>query len=144
METKAKLIYKATCTHFPTAFPAYYFGMPDGKVYVVYSKYYETPQGKTKIGYDIAVIGKDEVSYDYENEKLFMNHNSAPELLIINHLIGYHRQIKILTTSKSHDQPLTHLTAAVLLTKYYTLKNPVRKKPGIKVARVKTQIGYRK
>jgi|GEM_PF-2339900 len=119
METKAKLIYKATCTHLPTAFPAYYFGMPDSKVYIVYSKYYDTPQGKTKIGYDIAVIGKEEISYDYENEKLFLHNNSAPEMVIINYLIGYHKQIRILKTARSQEQPLTHITAASLLSKFY-------------------------
>jgi hypothetical protein len=135
METKPKLIYKATCTHLPTAFPAYYFGMPDGRVYIVYSKYYETVQGKTKIGYDIAALGKEEIYYDYEKEKLFMNNNSGPELLIINHLIGYHKHIKILKTSKSHEQPLNHITAAGFLSKFYTSEKPKQKKVRTKTAK---------
>lgn len=65
---KPKFICKVEKTHLPTAFPVYYFGMPDDRVYLIYSRLYDTPGGETRIEYVFAVL--EEYSYNYETGTL--------------------------------------------------------------------------
>lgn len=68
MKTTAKLILRADVTYLPTAFPAHYYGMPDGKVYLVYSRFYSGKIGET--GLEFIFAEHKEFSYDYQNEKI--------------------------------------------------------------------------
>lgn len=68
MERAAKLIHKTDMTYLPTAFPAHFYGMPDGKVYIVYSRFYEVKFGET--GVEFVFAEHKEFSYDYLYEKI--------------------------------------------------------------------------
>ena len=65
---KPKLIHKTHTTYLPTPFPVHYYGMPNGKIYLVFSRFYEGGYGKTGLEFIFAV--HQEFSYDYENDKL--------------------------------------------------------------------------
>ncbi|HKJ78977.1 MAG TPA: hypothetical protein VKA10_05555 [Prolixibacteraceae bacterium] len=74
MESVAKLIYRSNMTYFPTILPVQFYGMPDGKVYIIYARFYEIEFDRT---YQEFVFAEHkEFSYDYDGEKL-VPHDSA-------------------------------------------------------------------
>lgn len=68
MRTLAKLIHKTCATYLPTTFPAHYYGMPSGRIYLVFSRMNRIPSGRSFPEFVFAV--HDEFRYDYENEKI--------------------------------------------------------------------------
>jgi hypothetical protein len=66
MQTIAKLIHRATASYLPIAFPALYYGMPNGRIYVVYSRFYEIKFGGSGLEFVFAI--HKEFKYDYERE----------------------------------------------------------------------------
>jgi hypothetical protein len=66
MQTLAKLIHRATASYLPIAFPALYYGMPNGRIYIVYSRFYEIKFVGSGLEFVFAV--HKEFKYDYENE----------------------------------------------------------------------------
>jgi hypothetical protein len=66
MQTIAKLIHRATASYLPIAFPALYFGMPNGRIYVVYSRFYEIKFGGSGLEFVFAIHKG--FKYDYEKE----------------------------------------------------------------------------
>jgi len=66
MQTIAKLIHRATASYLPIAFPAHYYGMPNGRIYVVYSRFYEIKFGGSGLEFVFAI--HKEFKYDYEND----------------------------------------------------------------------------
>ena len=73
MENYAKLIHKSHTTYMPTNFPAQYYGLPDGKVYVIYPRFYEIKFQRSGLEYVLAEHL--EFSYHYNEEKLILNKN---------------------------------------------------------------------
>lgn len=66
MQSIAKLIYRATASYLPIAFPVLYYGMPNGRIYVVYSRFYEIQYEGSGLEFVFAV--HKEFKYDYEKE----------------------------------------------------------------------------
>ena len=66
MQNLAKLIHKTYASYLPTAFPAHYYGMPNGRIYVIYSRFYEIRFGGSGLEFVFAV--HQEFKYDYEKE----------------------------------------------------------------------------
>jgi len=66
MQTLAKLIHRATASYLPIAFPALYYGMPNGRIYIVYSRFYEI--GFEGSGLEFVFAIHKEFKYDYDNE----------------------------------------------------------------------------
>lgn len=69
MQNLAKLIHKTYASYLPTVFPAHYYGMPDGSIYVIFSRFYEIRFGGSGLEFVFAVHG--EFKYDYENELVY-------------------------------------------------------------------------
>ncbi|MBK6282192.1 MAG: hypothetical protein IPF54_05570 [Draconibacterium sp.] len=69
MEPLGKLIYKTQSSNLPTSLPVYFYGLPDGKVYLIYSRFYEVNFSKTDLEFVLAV--HKEFTFDFENEKLY-------------------------------------------------------------------------
>ncbi len=65
---KARLIYKTHTTYLSTPFPVHYYGMPNGKIYLVFSRFYKI--GYETNGLEFVFAVHQEFSYDYEHEKL--------------------------------------------------------------------------
>jgi hypothetical protein len=68
METFARLIHKTTITYLPTNFPVHYYGLPDGKVYVIYARFYEIKFQRS--GLEFVLAEHLEFSYNYAEAKL--------------------------------------------------------------------------
>ena len=66
MKSIAKLIHKTYASYLPTAFPAHYYGMPNGKIYVLFSRFYEIKFGGSGLEFVFAI--HKEFKYDYEKE----------------------------------------------------------------------------
>lgn len=80
MRPTAKLIHKTDMTYLPTAFPAHYYGMPDGKVYLIFSRFYRVNYGEPGNGIEFVFAEHNEFFYDYQNEKILSKNslNQAP------------------------------------------------------------------
>ena len=86
MESFAKLIHRTNVSYLPTLFPVHYYGMPNGKIFIILSRYYEIKFGGSGLEF-IFALHKD-FSFDYESERIMQyqkkNRNSKmifPELL---------------------------------------------------------------
>jgi hypothetical protein len=86
MESFAKLIHRTNVSYLPTLFPVHYYGMPNGKIFIILSRYYEIKFGGSGLEF-IFALHKD-YSYDYENERITQFHKKNrnnniifPELL---------------------------------------------------------------
>lgn len=66
MQTTAKLIYRTNASYLPIAFPAVYYGMPNGRIYVIYSRFYEIKYSGSGLEFVFAV--HKEFKYDYDRE----------------------------------------------------------------------------
>lgn len=66
MQSIAKLIHRTYASYLPTAFPAHYYGMPNGKIYVVFSRFYEIKFGGSGLEFVFAI--HKEFKYNYEKD----------------------------------------------------------------------------
>ena len=64
----AKLIHQSSITYIPTGFPVHFYGMPDGKVYMVFARFCKQKAEKTDLEFVLAE--HEEFSFDYQNERL--------------------------------------------------------------------------
>jgi hypothetical protein len=74
MEIYAKLIHKSHITYLPTNFPVQFYGLPDGKVYILFARFYEIKYQRS--GIEFLTAEHLEFSYNYQEEKL-ISHGSA-------------------------------------------------------------------
>ena len=68
MIQKAKLIHRTYASYLPTSFPAHYYGMPNGKIFLVFSRFYEADYGDS--GLEFVFAEHKEFYYNYENETI--------------------------------------------------------------------------
>lgn len=79
MKPFAKLIHNTHLSYLPTAFSAQYFGMPNGRIYLVYSRSYEVDKGRPGMEFVFAV--HKDFYYNYELETVIpiqTNNDSVP------------------------------------------------------------------
>jgi len=74
MENFAKLIHKSHITYLPTNFPAQFYGLPNGKVYILFARLYEIKYQRS--GIEFVTAEHLEFSYNYAEEKL-ISHGSS-------------------------------------------------------------------
>jgi hypothetical protein len=118
-----KLIYKAKGNehYFPTPNPAYYYGMPDNKVYVIYSSHYEIPNGK--VGSEFVIAELEEFSYNYEKETLLAyKDNDLWPLTMKEAVCGWTQKMKVIKTYKMDETSLTPVTAKAIMNKFFVSK----------------------
>lgn len=95
MEIFVKLIHQANMTYLPTKLPAQFYGLPDGKVYLIFPRFYEIKFDRTYLEYVMAE--HKEFSYDYENEKLIPHNHPRKNAPVYNEMVDKPEpQIKIL------------------------------------------------
>lgn len=66
MKPFARLLHKTYASYLPVAFPIHYYGMPNGQIIVLFSRFYEIKFDGSGIEFVFAL--HKEFSYDYENE----------------------------------------------------------------------------
>ncbi len=79
METKhAILILKTNINFLPTCLPAHFWGMPDGKVIIVYARFYDIKLGETGVEYVFAE--HKEFQFNYSEKKLIFLSSPSQEV----------------------------------------------------------------
>lgn len=68
MESIAKLVYQTYASYLPTSFSAHYYGMPNGKIYLVFSRFYRAAFGKS--GLEFVFAEHNDFTFDYEKETI--------------------------------------------------------------------------
>lgn len=87
MESLVGLIHKVKKSNLPTTLPAYYYGVPNGKIYIIYARFCEVKFNDSDLEFVLAVL-KD-FKFDWEN----------------NIIISKVQDDSIPVTVKSLDQP---------------------------------------
>jgi len=72
MEQNACLISKSKMSYFPTSLPVYYYGMPNGKIVLVYARHYKKKFNVTGLEFVFAV--HEDFTYDFESDKILNQH----------------------------------------------------------------------
>lgn len=85
MKSYIKLIYRSNMTYLPSILPVQFYGLPDGKVYVIYGRFYEIEFDRTYMEFVFAE--HKEFSYDYENEKLIPHDSAKRKAPVYNELV---------------------------------------------------------
>jgi len=99
METFAKLIHKSHFTYLPTNFPVQYYGLPDGKVYILFSRLYEIKFQRS--GIEFVIAEHLEFSYNYDEGKLIMHGNPDSKKPVYAELVDKpNPKIKILNVNR--------------------------------------------
>lgn len=70
MEPTAKLIYHTSMSYLQTSQPVNFYGLPDGKVYLVYSRFYKINFERS--GLEFVFATHEEFLFDYNSGKLYL------------------------------------------------------------------------
>lgn len=68
MKAVAKLIHQSSMTYIPTNLPVRFYGLPDGKVYLLYARFFLSRAEKTDLEFVLAE--HEEFYFDYEKDVL--------------------------------------------------------------------------
>jgi len=99
MEIFAKLIHKSHVTYLPTNFPVQFYGLPDGKVYILFARFYEIKYQRS--GIEFLTAEHLEFSYNYKEEKLIPHGNSDSNKSVYSELVDKpNPKIKILKVNR--------------------------------------------
>lgn len=72
-------------TYFPTLLPVQFYGLPDGKVHVIYARFYEIQYDRT---YQEFVFAEHtEFSYDYDSERIIPHDKELKKGPVYNEII---------------------------------------------------------
>lgn len=75
MKTVAKLIHQTNMTYVPTNLPVRFYGLPNGKVYLLYARFFLSRPEKTDIEFVLAE--HEEFDFDFENDLLIPKNTSS-------------------------------------------------------------------
>jgi hypothetical protein len=102
MEIFAKLIHKSFVTYLPTNFPVQFYGLPDGKVYIIYARFYEIKFQRS--GLEFVLAEHQEFSYNYEEDKLVTFGNKDVKKPVYSELVDKpNPKIKILKVNREFN-----------------------------------------
>jgi hypothetical protein len=106
----AKLIHTTPASYLPTAFPVHYYGMPDGKIYLVFSRFYKKETAGSGVEFVFAV--HKDFGYDYKNEVVLTKGKPEKnpvfsELLDNDHI--HYEIIKIMRNLNSYGEAIKQL-----------------------------------
>jgi hypothetical protein len=102
MEIFAKLIHKSFVTYLPTNFPVQFYGLPDGKVYIIYARFYEIKFQRS--GLEFVLAEHQEFSYNYEEDKLVTFGNKDAKKPVYSELVDKpNPKIKILKVNREFN-----------------------------------------
>ena len=111
MKPVAKLLHKTCTTYLPTASPAHFYGMPDGNIYLIFSRFYHEAFDKSGLEFIIAV--HQEFAFDYENNSIVSKHRTKNLLPVFAETIDKPnpkiRILEIIRNMNSFGEALMHL-----------------------------------
>lgn len=101
MKNFAKLIHKSHITYLPTNLPVQFYGLPDGKVYLIYARFFEIKFKRSDLEFVLAEHL--EFSYNYTKEKL-VPHGIDNKIPIYSEMVDKPEpKIKILKVSRDFN-----------------------------------------
>lgn len=116
MKTFARLVYQTYTTYLPTVFQAQYYGMPNGKIYLVFSRFYKGAFNKS--GLEFVFAEHNDYSYDYEKDTILPTKKEKQKSPIFaEHIDSPKARFNIFTISrklKSYGEALTLLNKQAL------------------------------
>lgn len=122
MESNARVIYKTYNSYLPTKLPVSFYGLPNGKVYVIYSRFYEKNIEETRLEFVFAQ--HEEFYYDYEGRQLILLENNNKLFPVVAEMIDKPEpKIKIKKVSrnlKTYSEALSVLNAIAAKMAYYS------------------------
>jgi len=102
MEIFAKLIHKSFATYLPTKFPVQFYGLPDGKGYIIYARFFEIKFQRS--GLEFILAEHLEFSYNYDEEKLISTGNQDNKKPIYSELVDKpNPKIKIIKVNREFN-----------------------------------------
>jgi hypothetical protein len=102
MEIFAKLIHKSFVTYLPTKFPVQFYGLPDGKVYIIYARFFEIKYQRS--GLEFILAEHLEFLYNYAEEKLISTGNHDSKLPVYSELVDKpNPKIKIIKVNREFN-----------------------------------------
>ncbi len=123
MENFAKLIHKSHITYLPTNFPVQFYGLPDGKVYVLFARFYEIKFQRS--GIEFITAEHLEFSYNYDEEKLIRHGNADIKKAVYPELVDKpNPKIKILKVNREFNSFAEAFTQLNKKAKTQLLKKP--------------------
>lgn len=100
MKPLAKIIHQTPASYLPTAFPAHYYGMPNGRIYIVFSRFYDLAIGQSGIEFVFAEHG--DFSYNYETGEIIPSQNVPRRLQVFSEEVDHpNLKISIFTTKRN-------------------------------------------
>ena len=100
MKPLAKLIHQTPASYLPTAFPAHYYGMPNGKIYLVFSRFYELAFGES--GLEFVFAEHRDYLYNYETDEIIPRRNRKSRLKVFTEEVDHpNLRINIFTTKRN-------------------------------------------
>ena len=102
MEIFAKLIHKSHVTYLPTNFPVQFYGLPDGKVYILFARFYEIKYQRS--GIEFLTAEHLEFSYNYNEERLIPHGSPDSNKSVYSELVDKpNPKIKILKVNREFN-----------------------------------------
>ena len=102
MKNFAKLIHKSNITYLPTNLPVQFYGLPDGKVYVIYARFYKIKFDRS--GLEFMLAEHMEFYYNYVDEKLFQLGSSETQTPMYSEMVDkMNPKIKILKVNREFN-----------------------------------------
>ena len=112
MRTVAKLIHQSNMTYIPTNLPVRFYGLPNGKVYLLYARFFLARSEKTDIEFVLAE--HEEFDFDYEKDVLLPK--STTRYPVYREMVDkpnpLFRIIQVNREVRSYDEAAEHLLQA--------------------------------
>lgn len=100
MKSLAKIIHQTPASYLPTAFPAHYYGMPNGKIYLVFSRFYDLAIGQS--GIEFVFAEHVDYSYNYETDEIIPLQNVPRKLKVFAEEVDHpNLKINIFSTKRN-------------------------------------------
>ena len=113
MEYYARIIHKTHISYLPTNFPVQFYGMPDGKVFLIYARRCEVNPGS-----EFIFAEHKEFFYDYANSQLMYLKQGKSENAINNDMIDkpnpLYSIVKVSRNIKSYSEAFNELNSIAL------------------------------
>ena len=113
METKARLIHKTNMSYLPTSLPVNFYGLPDGNIYLVYSRFYEVDFNRS--GQEFVFAVHEEFSYDFDSDKLYLQSGNEKLFPVFPEMVDKPEPkikiFKVYRNFKSYSEAQKHLNS---------------------------------
>ncbi|QGY43764.1 hypothetical protein GM418_08865 [Maribellus comscasis] len=106
MEQSVRLIHKTCTSYLATILPVNFYGLPDGHIYLIYSRFYEISFQRS--GLEFVFAKHEEFTYDFAGQRLFFINSEGQKRLAFYEMVDkpnpHIKIIKILRNLSSYNE----------------------------------------